>query len=208
MERRFLVTMQILFVLILVLRGLESHAQTVSVKNNIAYDATLTPNLGVEVAMDSVWSLGGEIGFRPWPFSDKTTRKYRHLLIAPEVRRYFSRVGEGHFAGASVVYTHYNVGGVTLPFGLYPSVKRKRKEGDALAIGPFYGYAWRIDRHWRFEAAAGFALGYAWYDAYQCGHCGTRTGSESGVFLMPRVAVNAVYTIGGKDKKAGSTNDQ
>lgn len=173
-------------------------AQTVSVKNNILYDATLTPNLGIEIKIDSLWSVGINAGLRPWPTSDNTTRKYKHFLIAPELRRWFSAAGKGHYVGADILYTHFNVGDIKMPFGLYKSVRHKRKQGDAVAIGPFYGYAWRLSPHWRLEAEAGFDIGYAWYNVYDCGHCGTKTGSDNDVFLMPRAGVNAVYTFGKK----------
>lgn len=171
------------------------HAQTVSIKNNVLYDATLTPNLGVEVGVDSVWTVGLNVGLRPWPTSDNTTRKYRHFLIAPEARRWLRQAGEGHFIGADALYTHFNVGGITMPFGLYRSVRHHRKEGDAVALGPFYGYAWRLASHWSIEAEAGLNIGYAWYDVYDCGHCGTKTGTDNGVFLMPKVGVNVIYHV-------------
>lgn len=188
----------VLFVLMLAfsLGGIKCKAQTVSIKNNLLYDATLTPNLGLEIGIDSVWSVGVDAGLRPWPTSDNTTRKYKHFLISPEVRRWLSHTGEKHFFGANILYTHFNVGDIKMPFGLYPSVRHNRKQGDAIAIGPSYGYSWRLANHWRIEAEAGFDVGYAWSDVYECGHCGTKTGTDNGVFLMPRVGVNAVYTIG------------
>lgn len=182
--------------LILLFGGIKCNAQTVSIKNNLVYDATLTPNLGIEVGIDTLWSVGLNVGLRPWPTSDYTTRKYKHFLISPEVKRWFSHTGKGHYLGANILYTHFNVGNIKMPFGLYPSVRHKRKQGDAIALGPFYGYSWRLANHWRVEAEAGFDIGYSWSDVYECGHCGTKTGTDNGVFLMPRVGVNAVYTIG------------
>lgn len=185
-----------LFLTILLFGGTKATAQTVSVRNNLLYDATLTPNLGIDVKVDSLWSVGLDVGLRPWPRGDEKTRKYRHFLIAPEVRRWLKGTGNGHFFGADLLYTHYNVGNIKMPFGLYPSVRHKRKQGDAVALGPFYGYSWRLAKHWSVEALAGFDVGLSWSDVYECGHCGTKTGTDNGVFLMPRVGVNAVYKIG------------
>ena len=43
------------------------HAQKVIVRNNLAYDAALTPNLGVELRFDSAhWAVGLNAGLRPW----------------------------------------------------------------------------------------------------------------------------------------------
>lgn len=181
--------------------GTKSHAQTVSLKNNILYDATLTPNFGIEVGLDSLWSVGVNAGLRPWPRNDNTTRKYRHFLISLEGRRWFSHTGLGHFLGANLLYTHFNVGGITMPFGLYRSVRHKRKQGDAVAVGPYYGYSWRLADHWNVEVEAGLDIGYAWTNVYDCGHCGTKVGEDNKVFLMPKIGVNAVYNFGGKREK-------
>lgn len=186
----------VLFLSTILYGATNCQAQSVSIRNNLLYDATLTPNLGLEIGIDSLWSVGVDAGLRPWPTSDNTTRKYKHFLIAPEVRRWLKQTDKGHFFGANILYTHFNVGSIKMPFGLYPSVRHKRKQGDAIAIGPSYGYSWRLASHWRIEAEAGFDVGYSWANVYECGHCGTKTGTDNGVFLMPRVGVNAVYSIG------------
>ena len=59
-------------------------AQKVAVRNNLLYDLTLTPNLGVDVKMGDQWSGGLSVGFNPWPTSDDVSKKWRHLLIAPQ----------------------------------------------------------------------------------------------------------------------------
>lgn len=174
---------------------IKSQAQEYSIRNNLAYDATLTPNLGFEVSLDSLWSVGIDVGLRAWPRSDNKTRKYRHLLISPEVRRWFASSGKGHFVGANLLYTHFNVGDIKMPFGLYPSVKHKRKQGDAVAIGPFYGYSWALARHWSLEAEVGIDIGYSWSDVYETIPCTPKIDSDKGVFVMPKVGVNIVYHI-------------
>lgn len=37
--------------------------QRLSLRNNLLYDAALTPNLGVEYALGQHWSIGGNVGF-------------------------------------------------------------------------------------------------------------------------------------------------
>lgn len=184
--------------MIMSLCGLRSQAQTVSIKNNLLYDATLTPNLGVEIGVDTLWSVGANFGLRPWPRHDNTTRKYRHFLISLEGRRWFKHTGEGHFLGANVLYTHFNVGGIRFPFGMYRDVRHQRKQGDAVAAGPYYGYSWRLADHWNVEVEMGLDVGYAWSNVYDCGHCGTKIGDEDKVFVMPKLGINAVYTINNK----------
>lgn len=187
----------IAFVLAVILsaRVMESQAQDFSVRNNLVYDATLTPNLGFDARIDSLWTIGIEVGLRAWPRSDYKTRKYRHLLISPEVRRWFTSAGKGHFVGANILYTHFNVGDIKMPFGLYPSVKHKRKQGDAIALGPFYGYSWNLARHWNLEAEVGFDVGYAWSDVYETVPCTPKIDTDKSFFVMPKVGVNIVYII-------------
>lgn len=184
-----------LLLIFIPLCALKINAQTVSIKNNLLYDATLTPNLGVEVGIDSLWSVGVNAGLRPWPRNAETTRKYRHFLISFEGRRWFKHTGEGQFLGANILYTHFNVGNIRFPFGMYRDVRHNRKQGDAVALGPYYGYSWRLADHWNLEVEAGLDIGYAWTNVYDCGHCGTKIGEDNKVFLMPKLGVNAVYTI-------------
>lgn len=171
-------------------------AQNVFLKNNILYDATLTPNIGAEVYIDSLWSVGIDAGMRIWPRSKWVRRKYRHLLIAPEVRRWLKHTGSGHFVGANILYTHYNIVGVTFPFGLYHSVKNKRKQGDAFALGPQYGYVWVLSDRWKLEAECGIDVGYAWYKEFNRDKPNEQIGKDNGIFAMPRLGVNIVYRIG------------
>lgn len=183
----------LLVALAFLLGGTECRAQEVSLKNNMLYDATLTPNLGVEVEVDSLWSVGIDFGLRIWPRSDWKTRKYRHLILAPEFRRWLTHTRCGHFIGGNILYTHFNVGGITMPFGMYKSVRHQRKQGDAVALGPVYGYSWQLAHHWNLEAEAGADIGYAWYDVYNLDH--SKQGNDKGLFAMPRLGINIVYTF-------------
>ena len=64
----------------------DADAQTVTVSNNLLYDAFLTPNLRVGARLAPHWSVGMTAGYRPWPKDDAETRKLRHLLLSPSVR--------------------------------------------------------------------------------------------------------------------------
>ncbi|MBQ7423842.1 MAG: DUF3575 domain-containing protein [Prevotella sp.] len=76
----------VLLVWLYMLMPINSQAQQLTLSNNLLYDAWLTPNLRLGARLSSQWSLGLTAGYRPWPSSDETTRKWRHLLISPEVR--------------------------------------------------------------------------------------------------------------------------
>ena len=178
-----------------------TYAQQVTVSNNLLYDAWLTPNLRVGFRIAPHWSVGLTGGYRPWPTSDEATRKWRHLLISPSIRYWKDSVNVHRFWGANLIYSHYNVGGVTFPFGLYKSVRNERREGDLFALGVFYGHSWPIKRYLNIEALIGVAVGYTQFNRYECVHCGQKLGREKKLFGMPEAAINIVYNIPGRPAK-------
>ena len=179
----------------------QASAQQVTISNNLLYDATLTPNLRIGVRLAPHWSMGLTGGYRPWPTDDSATRKYRHLLVSPSLRYWTDSVNVHHFFGVNLIYSHYNVGGITFPFGMYKSVRTERREGDLAALGVFYGYSWPLGRHWNLEALIGAAVGYTWYNRYECGHCGLKIAKARKLFAMPQAAINIVYNIPGRPAK-------
>ena len=189
-----------LFVLLLFITNSVS-AQQVTLSNNLLYDATLTPNLRVGVRLSPHWSMGLMAGYRPWPTDDNTSRKWKHLLLAPDVRYWTDSVDVHHFFGVNLIYSHYNVADVKFPFGLWKSVRDERRQGDLGAIGAYYGYSWPLGRFWNLEAHIGAAIGYTKYDRFECGHCGTKIGTEKKVFVMPQAGVSIVYNIPGRPRK-------
>ena len=182
-------------------------AQHFALRTNLLYDATLSPNIGAELRLDSVWTAGLNVGFNAWDIDKETNKKWRHLLVAPNVRRYFGekRVTMSHgrdslsyhprYFEADLIYSHYNVGNTRIPFGLYDAVKDRRLQGDLFALGGKYGYSWILARDWRLEAEAGIAVGYAWFKEYDCDHCGTYYGRGDRIFLLPQLGINVVYII-------------
>ena len=188
-----------------------SPAALLSLRNNLAWDATGTLNIGLEVALGKHASIGGNFGFKSWDrffFWDNfryvdnpdNYSKWRHLTLAPEFRWYPRAVSRGHFFGADLLWVHYNVGAVRFPLHLYPSVIDQRVQGDLYGGGLFYGYAFALGAHWRIEALLGATGG--WYSdiAYECPSCGREIGPRHGATLLPNVGVNIVYTINKKEE--------
>jgi hypothetical protein len=184
----------LLLVLTTVWDGVECIAQPLSVRNNLIYDATLTPNIGVEWALDSKWSIGANAGINAWDIDKQKNKKLRHLLIAPELRHWNDSIYKhrSSFWGLDLIYSHYNVGNITFPFGLYKTVRDHRLQGDLAAIGAFYGYNWRLSKWLRLEAEVGLGVGYAWSKKYDCPHCGTYLGRDNKPFLVPKLGLNIV----------------
>ena len=190
----------------------KANAQTLALRNNLLYDATLTPNSGAELRIDSAWTAGANIGLNAWDIDKSKNKKWRHFLIAPNIRRDFGHKSDkpassslwGIPADASrhisyleldAIYSHFNVGNTKIPFGLYKSIQDRRLQGDLFALGGKYGYSWILSRDWRLEAEAGIAIGYAWFKEYDCDHCGTFYGKGDRIFLLPQLGINVVYII-------------
>ncbi len=185
-------------------------AQNVSVRTNLAWDAVAEPNLGLEIQAGDHWSVGADAGLKAWPrwlawdWDSNNTVHWRNFAVVPEVRYYFDQVFRGFFAGADAVYTHYNVGNVQFPFGLYPEAKDYRLQGSFWGGGLFMGYAWWMGSHWRMELEAGAAGGLAAYDRYDCAHCGTKLAEERKVAVVPKLAVNVAWNPVSREKQMAS----
>ena len=167
----------------------------IALRTNLLYDATLSPNLGVEVRVDSAWTVGLLAGINAWDVDKAKNRKWRHMLFSLRARKYRdSLFHKGYFEG-DLIYSHFNVGNVKFPFGLYKSVRDRRLQGDLIALGGKYGHSWILARDWRIEAEAGVAVGYAWFKEYDCAVCGTYYGKGDRIFLLPQLGINVVYII-------------
>lgn len=191
----------LVLVFLSILMSLTAEAQNFTLSNNLLYDIWLTPNLRMGVRLSPHWSVGLTAGYRPWPTDDNTSRKWKHLLLAPDVRYWTDSVDVHHFFGVNLIYSHYNVADVKFPFGLWKSVRDERRQGDLGAIGAYYGYSWPLGRYWNIEAHIGAAIGYTKFDRYECGHCGKKIGNEKKVFVLPQAGVSIVYNIPGRPRK-------
>ena len=171
-------------------------AQRGAIRNNLLYDATLTPNLGVDFRVDSLWTVGGLVGVNAWDIDKSANKKWRHLLVSANVRRYLGdSLYHKRYVEGNLIYSHFNVGNTKIPFGLYNAVKNRRLQGDLFALGAKYGYSWILARDWRIDAEAGIAVGYAWFKEYECPTCGQFIGNDCRIFLLPQLGINVVYII-------------
>ena len=67
---------KVLLLMLLLLMGNTStiKAQGLALKSNILYDATTTPNAGIEVRLSNKWTAGMSVALNPWSFSDNKKR--------------------------------------------------------------------------------------------------------------------------------------
>lgn len=174
---------------------------TGSIKNNLLYDATLTPNIGLEVKIGSRSSFQAFYGINPWKFSD--TKKWRHWSLMPEYRYWLKKEKApyllGWFTGVHALGGEFNVGGVDMPFGMMKWLKDNRYEGWFIGGGLTLGHAWRLSDRWRLEAVVGVGYIRFRYDRYQNEWCGDFIHSGTYDYFGPtKLALNIAYNFGKK----------
>lgn len=189
------ISRKLLGILLLALVSMAASAQHTAVKTNVLYWATATPNIALETRMARKWTAELSVGYNPFTFSDN--KKLKHIAIQPEARYWLCSPYEGHFFGMHLIYSHYNAGGIDVPFGLFSNLKRYRFQGDLGAAGIGYGYSWMLPgNHWSIEAEIGLGVGITKYGKYECATCGSKVADEKKTFFMPtKAALSVVYNI-------------
>lgn len=169
--------------------------QRVALKTNVLYWATTSLNAGAEMQVAPRWTMDVSASYNPFTFA--RNRKLKHVAIQPEARYWLCAPWQGHFVGAHLLYTHYNAGGLDLPFGLWPKLKDYRFQGDLGALGLVYGYSWMLPgRRWSMEAAVGVGYGLTHYTQYACVRCGSKVGERTrGLFLPTKLSLTFVYYL-------------
>ena len=174
-------------------------AQSVALKTNLLYDATLSPNLGIEARLGR--KVTGQLvaGINLWDINADKNRKWRHALVQPEVRYWLCAPFSGHFFGTHLLYTHYTAGNVHLPFGLWSGLRDHRYQGDLVGVGVAYGYSHILNNRWSIEGSVGVGYGVTWYRKYDCATCGSYYGRETRHLFMPtKLSVSVVYYLNRK----------
>ena len=130
--------------------------EVVALKNNLAYDAILTPNLEIEFRLAPKWSMELGAAFNPFPLDDTKFPKWRHVSAWIAPRYWFCNVFNRGFLSFNVAYAHYNVAGNAWPVSwMYKQVKESRYQGDAVMAGVSYGWHFAISPHFSVELEGG-----------------------------------------------------
>lgn len=182
-------------VLLIVFVSSAASAQRTAIKTNALYWATATPNLAIEQKLGGKWTGELSVGWNPFTFSDN--KKLKHVAVQPEARYWLCAPFEGHFFGLHAIYSHYNAGGIKMPFGLFKNLRDYRFQGDMGAVGLGYGYSWMLPgNHWSIEAEIGLGVGITKYGKYECKTCGSKVADEKKTFFTPtKAALSIVYNI-------------
>lgn len=173
-----------------------AYAQQMAVKTNLLYDATTTPNIGVEIGLGKKHSMQLYYGLNPWEFNTDSGEKYfKHWMLAPEYRYWFCHRFQGSFLGIHALGGEFDAANVKLPLNMYENLRNHRYEGWYVGGGISYGYQWVLSRHWNFEASAGIGVVYAKYKGYECGECGREISDGHTTYVGPTKAVLSLLYI-------------
>lgn len=171
-----------------------SYAQKVAIKNNLLYDATVTPNLALEIAMSRKMTLEMAAGLNFFDFSNN--KKIKHFLVQPELRWWTCDVFNGHFFGLHGHGAQFNVGGWDIPVGRLKTFRDNRYQGYLYGGGLSYGYQWLLRPRWNLEASIGGGYARIHYEKYPCTTCGTKLDEGHTNYLgVTKAAVSLIYII-------------
>lgn len=171
-----------------------SYAQKVAIKNNLLYDATVTPNLALEIAMSRKMTLEMAAGLNFFDFTDN--KKIKHFLVQPELRWWTCDVFNGHFFGLHGHVAQFNVGGWDIPVGRLKTFRDNRYQGYLYGGGLSYGYQWLLRPRWNLEASIGGGYARIHYEKYPCTTCGTKLDEGHTNYLgVTKAAVSLIYII-------------
>jgi len=174
-----------------------------AVKTNLLYDATTTPNIGVELGTGVKNTVQLFYGLNPWTFhSSHGDRKARHWLLMPELRWWRCSKYNGSFIGVHLMGGQFNASNVDIPLpgcffagdNLVKGVRDNRYQGWYAGAGFTYGYQWILGRHWNLEAEIGVGYNHVWYDKYPCYECGAKIADgQSNYVGVTKLGLSLLY---------------
>jgi hypothetical protein len=170
------------------------YAQKAGFKNNLVYDAALTPNLAIELAVGRKTSL--ELGAGYNPFSLDGGKQWKHWLAQPEFRWWFCERFNGAFFGIHALGGEYSFARVDFPFNIFDDMKTHRYEGWYAGGGVSVGYQWILGRHWGLEVTAGGGYVRTYYEKYTCEECSSLAGKGDKNYFGPtKAALSFVFFL-------------
>ena len=165
-----------------------------ALKTNVLYLATGTINLGVEFPLNNHFSLDISSGWNPFVFRDNT--RFTHVMIQPTLRYWIREPFRGDFFGVSLMYSHFNMGGISLPFTMLPGFANYRFRGNVYGVSLQYGHQWRLSPNWGIETTVNVGHLFLNYDTFERGRHGKKIESNRRHFFGPtNASVSLIYFI-------------
>lgn len=173
----------LLLLLVSVFSSLSANAET-ALKTNLIYDATTTPNIGIEMGVGKMVTAQLFYGLNPWTFSTDShgDKKAKHWLLMPELRLWTCTKFNGQFFGVHLMGGQFNAANVNIPLpgffvageNIRSGARDYRYQGAFAGLGLTYGWQWILSRHINIEAEIGVGYNHAWYSKYPCYECGSK----------------------------------
>lgn len=173
------------------------YSQNIGLKTNLLYGIyTQTPNIGLEVAVAPKSTIDFQAGYNPWNLngSEANNKKRVHWLGEVDYRYWLCQKFSGHFVGAHILGSEYNISAQKLPILFGKESEDYRFQGWAAGVGLHYGYQFLLGQHWNLELSAGFGYAYLKYDKYECRKCGEKLSREQRNYFGPtKAGVSIIY---------------
>lgn len=157
---------RVLLVLFTVVISVSAYSQHFAIKNNLLYDAMLTPNLGVEIGLGKRVTLDLNAGWHPFTLDEKKNKSIEHWLVQPELRIWGCERFSGTFFGIHAHGGEYDMSNIKLPWGIFPNLEDNRYDGYFYGGGISIGHQWVLGKHWNLEASIGAGYARMEYDKY------------------------------------------
>lgn len=133
-------------VAVILLSSFEGKAQRLAVSTDLVHWAVLSPNIGFEIALSQHHAFAFSASTCPVKVSDRLS--VTHLSVLPEYRYWFRMPFYGHYTGANLIYSSYDIGG-----------SRYVRTGNLIAACANYGYSFILGRRWNVIPHAGLGIG-------------------------------------------------
>lgn len=165
-----------------------------AIKSNLLMDATTNINLGFEYKLSDKFTLDLPVNYNPWTFSDN--KKFKNLLIQPELRYWFCESFYGSSIGLHAHGGIFNVGGIDLPFNNLLDLKDHRYEGYVYGAGLSFNHHFILTNKFSIETSVGAGYNHIIYDKFKCKTCGKKESSGEKSFFSPtKASISLLYLI-------------
>ena len=131
---------------VILLLAFEGNAQRIAVSSDVLKWATLSPNVGVELAFSRHHAFSFSAATCPFRASDRLS--VTHLTVIPEYKYWLNMPFYGHYVGANLLYSSYKATGSSYS-----------GSGNIIAACADYGYSFILGKRWNIVPFAGLGMG-------------------------------------------------
>ena len=185
---------KIIFLFIAAGLSFSLYAQKMAIKNNLIYDAVLSPNLSVEMGINKQLTL--DISGNVNPMETSSTEYFKHWLVQPEIRYWFCERFNGTFVGFHLMGGGFDIAGSMYPLNSFKTFQDHRYNGYFWGGGLSIGHQWILGDRWGIEALIGGGYAHLYQEKYECRECTNLISKKYKDFLGPtKVSLSIVYMI-------------